>query len=56
MTRKNRAVLHVIFLPFAISASFEFLPAWLYWPILILGGMSWIGALLILAEKNGGGK
>ena len=33
MTRKQRAYLHIIILPFVISAAVEFLPAWLYWPI-----------------------
>jgi len=52
MTRKNKATLHVLFWPFAISAALEFLPAWLYWPIWLLGAMTWIGACLILAEKD----
>jgi hypothetical protein len=52
MTRKQRAYLHIITLPFVISASFEFLPAWVYWPIALLGGVAWIGACAILAEVD----
>ncbi len=52
MTRKNKAALYVFILPFVISASVEFLPAWLYWPICILAGMSWFGSCLILGEKE----
>jgi hypothetical protein len=52
MTRKISAYLHIIILPFVVSASFEFLPAWLYWPICLLGGITWIGACMILLEKE----
>jgi len=52
MTRKQSAYLHIIILPFVVSASFEFLPAWLYWPIALIGGMAWFGACGIVAEKE----
>jgi len=52
MTRKRSAYLHIVFLPFVVSASFEFLPVWLYWPIALIGGMAWFGACLIVAEKG----
>ena len=52
MTRKQRAYLHIIILPFVISAAVEFLPAWVYWPIGLLGAMAWIGACAILNEKE----
>lgn len=52
MTRKTKAYLHIISLPFVISASFEFLPAWLYWPIALIGGMAWLGACAMLIEKE----
>ena len=52
MTKKQRAYLHIITLPFVISAAVEFLPAWLYWPVGLLGGMAWIGACAILNEKD----
>ena len=52
MTKKQRAYLHIIALPFVISAAVEFLPAWVYWPIALLGGMVWLGACVILAEKE----
>lgn len=52
MTRKTKAYLHIISLPFVMSASIEFLPAWVHFPICLLGGMSWIGACIILTEKD----
>jgi len=52
MTRKERAYLHIIILPFVVSASFEFLPAWLYWPIALISGMAWLGACAMLIEKE----
>ena len=52
MTRNTRAHLHIITLPFVISAAVEFLPAWVYWPIALIGGMAWFGACVILIEKE----
>jgi len=52
MTRKQRAYLHIITLPFVISAAVEFLPAWLYWPTSLICAMAWVGACGILAEKE----
>ena len=52
MTRKRSAYLHIIILPFVVSASFEFLPAWLYWPIALIGGMAWLGACGIIDERE----
>jgi uncharacterized membrane protein YdbT with pleckstrin-like domain len=52
MIRKRSAYLHIVILPFVVSASFEFLPAWLYLPIVLIGGMSWFGACAIVAEKE----
>ena len=52
MTRKTSAYLHIITLPFVISAAVEFLPAWLYCPIALIGGMAWLGACAILIEKE----
>ena len=52
MTRKRSAYLHIITLPFVISAAFEFLPAWLYWPIALIGGMAFWGACVLLIEKE----
>jgi len=52
MTRKQRAYLHIIILPFVISAAVEFLPAWVYWPTALLGGMAWVGACAILTEEQ----
>ena len=52
MTKKTKAYLHVILLPFVISASIEFLDAWLYWPISFICAMAWLGACGILVEKE----
>ena len=52
MTKKQRAYLHIITLPFVISATVEFLPAWLYWPTSLICAMAWFGAGVILAEKD----
>jgi hypothetical protein len=52
MTRRKTAYLNIIFLPFVISASIEFLPSWLHFPIALLGGITWFGACLIVAEKG----
>jgi hypothetical protein len=52
MKRKTRAYLYVITLPFVVSASWQFLEAWLYFPITLICGMAWLGACGILAEKE----
>ena len=52
MTRKQRAYLHVITLPFVISASWQFLDVWLCYPITLICAMAWVGACGILAEKE----
>jgi hypothetical protein len=52
MTRKTKAYLHIVTLPFVISGAFEFLPAWVYWPIALLGGIAWFGACVIVTEKE----
>ncbi len=52
MKRKTNSYLHIITLPFAVSAAFEFLPAWLYWPIALIGGMTWLGACAMLIQKE----
>jgi hypothetical protein len=52
MTRNKRAYLHIIALPFVISAAVEFLPVWVYCPTALLGGMAWFGACAILIEKE----
>lgn len=52
MTKKTKIGLHVIVLPFAISASIEFLPAWIYIPMSLLLGMAWLGSCAMLREEN----
>ena len=52
MTKQRKAFLHIITLPFVVSASVEFLPAWLNWPIALIGGMAWFGACVIFVEKE----
>jgi len=48
MNETSRKTAIVFVVPFIISAAIEFFPAWLYWPIAILGGMVWLGALVQL--------
>jgi hypothetical protein len=50
MSKRNRMVLWIFSLPFFISAAIEFLPAWVCWPIALLGAMQWLGACITLAE------
>jgi len=52
MTRQRRAYLHIITLPFVISAAVEFLPAWLYWPTSLICAMAWVGACVMLTEEE----
>jgi len=52
MNKERSAYLHIITLPFVISAAFEFLPAWLYWPIAVICGIAWFGAFVNLSEVN----
>jgi hypothetical protein len=52
MSKRNQMVLWIFGLPFVISASVEFLPAWVSWPIAFLGAMQWLGACTTLAELN----
>lgn len=52
MINKQKAYLHVITLPFVISAAHEFLDAWIYWPITLICGMGWFGACVLLSEKD----
>lgn len=52
MKERTIAALHIIIWPFVISASFEFLPAWLYWPIAFVGFMYFAGSCLMLAKKE----
>jgi len=52
MTKKKRAYLHVITLPFVISASWQFLDVWLCYPITLICAMAWFGACVNLAETD----
>ena len=51
MTEQTKLVLYVVILPFVVSASVEFLPAWLYWPIAVIAGMVWLGSIVELGNK-----
>lgn len=53
MSRRNQMALWIFGLPFVISAAIEFLPAWVYWPIALLGAMQWLGACTTLVELKG---
>jgi len=52
MKEKIQTLLYIFVTPFVVSASIEFLPGWLSWPIAVLGGMMWFGALILLQEKK----
>lgn len=52
MKDKTVTLLYVLVTPFIVSASIEFLPGWLSWPISVLGGMMWVGALFLIQEKK----
>jgi len=52
MKDKIVTLLCIFVIPFVVSASIEFLPGWLSWPISILGGMVWVGSLCLLQEKK----
>ena len=50
MNDKTQTLLYILVTPFVVSACVEFFPPWLYWPIALLGGMIWIGALARLGD------
>ena len=52
MKDKWITLMYVCVTPFIVSASIEFMPGWLSWPISILGGMVWIGSLFLIQEKK----
>ena len=52
MNKKRRAHLYILFTPFVVAAAIEFLPFWLAWPVGLLGAMTWIGACIIVVEKE----
>jgi len=52
MNEKTRVTTLVLVIPFVISACVQFFPAWLYWPIAVLGGMIWLGALVRLGDME----
>jgi len=52
MKQKIELMASVFILPFVVSASIEFLPGWLSWPISVLSAMIWVGSLMLIQEKN----
>lgn len=52
MKNKTSIALYLFVTPFVVSASIEFLPGWLSWPISTLGGMVWIGSFCLLTGKK----
>jgi hypothetical protein len=52
MKDKIQTALYIFVTPFVVSVSIEFLPGWLSWPISILGGMLWIGSLILLQKQG----
>ena len=53
MKNKLMTLIYILVTPFVVSASIEFLPGWLSWPISILGGMVWLGSLILLEKGDG---
>ena len=53
MKNKLMTLIYILVTPFVVSASIEFLPGWLSWPISILGGMVWFGSLVLLEKGDG---
>lgn len=52
MSKKTKLGLEIIFIPFIISASIEFLPTWLYVPVIFIGSMFWLGACILLSKES----
>jgi len=46
MKKTTEMGLYFLGLPFAISASIEFLPQWVSMPISVIAGMLWFGTLI----------
>ena len=51
MKNKLSPLIYILVTPFVVSASIEFLPGWLSWPIALLGGVHWFGSLLLLNKE-----
>jgi uncharacterized integral membrane protein len=52
MIDKVQTLLFIFITPFVVSASCEFLPGWVSWPVCVLGSMLWFGSLFMLSEKK----
>jgi len=52
VNEKRSLVGIVMFMPFAISATWEFLPAWVAVPSTFVGIMLWIGSLLTIHDEK----
>lgn len=45
--KKSTELLLIFFsMPFVVSASIEFLPQWLSWPIGVIATMFWVGTIV----------
>jgi hypothetical protein len=50
--KKWITLMYVFVTPFIVSASIEFMPSWLSWPIALLGGILWAGSLILLRNEE----
>ena len=52
MKEGTRLMLLFVSMPFVVSASIEFLPQWLSWPIGVIATMFWVGTLREIQDYN----
>ena len=52
MKKGTQLLLMFFSLPFVVSASIEFLPQWLSWPIGVIATMFWVGTLREIQDYN----
>lgn len=45
------ATIEAYTLPFVIGTAFHFFGGWVGWPALFVGGLAWVGAIAVLADK-----
>ena len=52
MKESTRLMLLFLSMPFVMSASIEFLPPWLSWPVGVIAAMFWVGTLLEIRDYD----
>ena len=55
IVEKIRLTTEVYVLPFVIGAAFHFFGAWVGIPTLLIGGLTWAGALIKLTKEDSKG-